>query len=674
MSGLGNVTEEIKHRASVLRESIRRHNYAYYVLDDPEVSDAQYDRLMRELMDLEAAYPELVTHDSPTQRVGAAPLEKFETVSHSVPMLSLENAFGEQDVVAFDERIRRFLKTNATVLYTAEPKMDGVAVELVYEKGRLTEASTRGDGYNGELITQNIRTINSVPLALLHTTSIAVPSRLEVRGEVFIPVEAFKRLNQDRLENGESPFANPRNAAAGSLRQLDPRIAAQRPLDIFCYGIGTVTGLEFTSHWEILEALKNLGFRVNPHVKPRVGIGETLVYYKDLLEMRHDFSYEMDGVVIKVDDLLLQKNLGEKSRSPRWALAYKFPATQETTEVIGIDVQVGRTGATTPVANLKPINVGGVTVSRATLHNEDEIKKKDVREGDTVLVQRAGDVIPEVVKVITSKRDGAKKPFQMPSECPVCRSKLVRLQDEVVRRCVNVNCPAQVKGRIRHFASKRAFDIDGLGDKLVSQLVDKKLLTSYADLFVLDKATFAGLDRMADKSAQNVIEAIEKSKEISLARFVYALGIRHVGEHIAHVLAREFGTLKTIMSATVEDLVAVHEIGPQVSESVRAFFDTPENRKNIESMLEAGVEVAEAEDAPGDGGLSGATFVLTGTLDSMTRSEAKARIEALSGKVTSAVSRRTTYVVAGNEPGSKLDKARKLGIRILSEDELLDMT
>jgi DNA ligase (NAD+) len=672
MTETKRLEEKPEERARVLRQLLHHHNSAYYESDDPEISDAGYDRLFRELQDLEKNHPELVTPDSPTHRVGAPPLEKFESVAHTIPMLSLENAFDDGGVLAFDERVRRLLKTDASVLYTAEPKMDGVAVELVYERGRLTEASTRGDGYTGELITQNIRTINTVPLALLHTTSIAVPSRLEVRGEVFIPVEAFKRLNYDRLEKGESPFANPRNAAAGSLRQLDPRIAAQRPLDIFCYGIGTVVGPDFTSHWDILKALTTMGFRVNPYVKPRVRIDEILVYYKNLLGRRHDFPYEMDGMVIKVDDLLLQKKLGEKSRSPRWALAYKFPATQETTQVIRIDVQVGRTGASTPVANLKPINVGGVTVSRATLHNEDEIKKKDVREGDTVLVQRAGDVIPEIVKVIKSKRYGTKNPFQMPSNCPVCRSKLVRLQGEAVRRCVNVNCLAQVKGRIRHFASKRAFDIDGLGDKIVSQLVGKKLLTSYADLFVLDKATLAGLDRMADKSAQNVIEAIEKSKEISLARFVYALGIRHVGEHIARVLAKEFGTLKAIMSATVEDLVAVHEIGPQVSESVRAFFDTPENRNNIEAMLEAGVEIADAEDLPDDGGLSGATFVLTGTLDSMTRSQAKAHIEALNGKVTSSVSRKTTYVVAGKDPGSKFVKAKKLGVKVILESELLD--
>ncbi len=626
------MNEDIRKRAAELREALHRHNYLYYVLDQPEISDAEYDRLMQELIALETAHPELVEPDSPTQRVGALPLEKFETVAHTIPMLSLENAFGKEEVLAFDQRVRRFLNTDWPLVYTAEPKMDGVAVELVYENGRLVEASTRGDGYTGELITLNIRTIKMVPLVLLDTVSVTIPSRLEVRGEVFIPVEAFKQLNKERLDKDEPAFANPRNAAAGSLRQLDSRITATRPLDIFCYGVGMVTDVEFASHWEILQSLKALGFRVNPHIKARATIEEILVYYKDLLDRRHEFPYEMDGVVIKVDDLALQRKLGEKSRSPRWALAYKFPATQETTRVVEIDVQVGRTGALTPVAHLEPVSVGGVTVSRATLHNEDEIKKKDIRMGDTVLIQRAGDVIPEVIKVITTKRTGVEQPFRMPATCPVCGAKVVRLEQEAVSRCVNANCPAQVKERIKHFASKGAFDIDGMGDKLVGQLVDKGLVKSYADLFFLDKATAAGLERMGEKSAQNLMDAMAKSKQINLARFVYALGIRHVGEHIAHVLARTFESLKALMAATAEELVAVDEIGPQVSQSVRAFFENPENRRNIQRMLRAGVTL-ETDEAPISEPLAGRTFVLTGALDSMTRSQAKARIEAWAARL-----------------------------------------
>jgi len=665
--------EDIRKRATELREMLHRHNHLYYVLDEPEISDVEYDRLMRELMALEAESPELVVPDSPTQRVGAPPLEKFDTATHTVPMLSLENAFDDDEVIAFDQRVRRFLNTDESLLYTAEPKMDGVAVELVYEGGILVEASTRGDGYVGELITPNIRTIKTVPLALLEMPSRPGPGRLEVRGEVFIPTESFRQLNKKRLDQGEAAFANPRNAAAGSLRQLDSRVTATRPLDIFCYGVGTVSDLEFKSHWETLEYLKRLGFRVNSHIKPRLRLSEVISYYRDLLEERHEFPYEMDGIVIKVDDLSTQRQLGEKSRSPRWALAFKFPATQESTRVLNIDVQVGRTGALTPVAHLDPVSVGGVTVSRATLHNEDEIRKKDVRIGDTVLVQRAGDVIPEVVKAVTSKRTGTERLFQMPRACPVCRSPVLRMEDEAVTRCVNANCPAQVKERIRHFASKGAFDIDGLGDKLVGQLVDQGLLTSYADVFFLDEETVAGLERMGQKSARNLMEAIAKSKQVTLARFVYALGVRHVGEHIAQVLARRFGALQALMSASRDDLRAVDEIGPQVSESVTAFFRNPENRRTIQRMLTDGGVTLPGEVEVAVQPLAGKTFVLTGALDSLTRAEAKARLEGLGGKVASAVSGNTSFLVAGKDPGSKLVRAKELGVRILTEEELLEM-
>ncbi|MDY6953661.1 MAG: NAD-dependent DNA ligase LigA [Thermodesulfobacteriota bacterium] len=666
------MNEDVEKRAAELRRALNRHNYLYYVLDEPEVSDAEYDRLMEELLALEAAYPALLRPDSPTQRVGAEPLDKFDTVAHTIPMLSLENAFSEEEALAFDQRLRRFLDTDSAFLYTAEPKMDGVAVELVYERGLLTEASTRGDGYHGELITQNIRTISTVPLTLEETSSVPIPSRLEVRGEVFIPVQAFKQLNQQRLDSGEPPFANPRNAAAGSLRQLDSRITAKRPLDLFCYGIGAVSDVAFTSHWQILETLKALGLRVNPHIRPRTVIEEILAYYRDLLGKRHAFAYEMDGIVLKVDDLALQKRLGEKSRSPRWALAYKFPPIQETTRVLSIDVQVGRTGALTPVAHLEPVSVGGVTVSRATLHNEDEIKKKDVRVGDTVLVQRAGDVIPEVVKPITTKRTGAEQAFQMPELCPVCRSAVLRLESEAAWRCVNASCPAQVKERIKHFASKGAFDIDGLGDRLVGQLVEKGVISSYADLFHLDRQTLAGLERMAEKSAENLVGAIERSKQVTLGKFIYALGIRHVGEYVARLLAVTFKTLSALISATAEELEAVEGIGPQVSQSVRAFLENGENQNNIEQMLDAGVTI-QTEEERLKGSLSDKTFVFTGALEAITRSEAKARIESLGGKVTSSVSRRTSFVVSGKDPGSKRDKAEQLGVTILHENEFLDM-
>jgi DNA ligase (NAD+) len=665
------VDEAIEKQAAELRRLLHRYNYAYYVLDEPEVSDAEYDRLFRELMELEAAYPELVVDDSPTRRVGVTPLDKFESVSHTVPMLSLENAFEEEEVLAFDERVKRFLKTDELLLYTAEPKMDGVAVELVYEDGVLRDASTRGDGFAGERVTANIRTIKTVPLVLLKGTDRPVPYRLEVRGEVFIAIEDFKALNKERIDRGEAPFANPRNAAAGSLRQLDSGITAGRPLDIFCYGVGTVSDVRLASHWEMLQLLTTFGLKVNPDIRPRAVIEDVLDYYKELLERRHRFPYEMDGMVIKVDDFDLQKRLGEKSRSPRWALAYKFPATQETTRVVYIDVQVGRTGALTPVAHLAPVSVGGVTVSRATLHNEDEIEKKDIRIGDMVLIQRAGDVIPEVVKVITSDRAGDERPFLMPAHCPVCGSEVLRLEGEAATRCINANCPAQVKGRIQHFASKGAFDIDGLGEKLVGQMVDKGLIRSYADLFALKEDEVAGLERMGEKSARNLMAAIQGSKKISLSRFVYALGIRHVGEHIANVLARKFGTLDAILSATKTELEAVHEVGPQVSESVRVFFDNAENRNNVERIIALGVEIETQRQSAA--ALRGKTFVLTGTLEGMTRDEAKARIEACGGKVSSAVSNKTSYVVAGDNPGSKLDKAKRLGVMILDEKDFVKM-
>ena len=532
------INPSIIQRVKGLRQALHRHNYRYYVLDDPEISDAEYDRMMQELVKLETDFPDLMSPDSPTLRVGAPPLDKFETIEHSIPMLSLENGFNDQDIIEFDRRIKRNLNIDSDIIYTTEPKLDGVAVELVYENGRLITASTRGDGFSGELITSNVRTIPSVPLRLHTEKEKTIPSLLEVRGEVFIGKEAFKSLNNERLDETLPPFANPRNAAAGSLRQLDSKITAKRPLEIFVYGVGRIADLVWESHSDILYALQKLGFRINPHIRPKVTIKEVIDGYKALSEQRDLLPYDIDGMVIKVDSLALQRLLGATSRSPRWAIAYKFKAIQETTQIIDIDVQVGRTGTLTPVAHLVPVKIGGVIVSRATLHNEDEIKRKDIKIGDTVLVQRAGDVIPEVVKVITSKRTGEEKTFNMPLSCPVCDSSVIRSENEAAFRCINTSCSAQVKERIKHFASKGAFDIDGLGEKLIEQLVDKDLLFSYADIFRLKEDMLKNLDRMGSKSAGNIVRAIEDSKRITLNRFIYALGIRHVGEHVAGILAK----------------------------------------------------------------------------------------------------------------------------------------
>jgi len=662
----------IVEKVENLRNALHRHNYRYYVLDDPEVSDAAYDRMMQELIALEQTYPELAIPDSPSARVGASPLDKFDTISHTIPMLSLDNGFNDEDIIAFDERVRRFLKTDETILYTAEPKIDGVAVELIYESGRLKTASTRGDGFSGEVITANVKTIQSVPLVMQPQAQSVIPSRLEIRGEVFIGIEAFKKLNQERIDQELAPFANPRNAAAGSLRQLDSKITAQRPLEIFFYGVGIVEDVIFESHWRMLQTLMRLGFRINPLIRPRVKIHEVLDYYKRLREKRHQLHYDMDGMVIKVDSISLQRQLGATTRSPRWAIAYKFEAVQETTLLETIEVQVGRTGVLTPVAHLKPVNVGGVMVSRATLHNEDEIEKKDIRIGDTVLVQRAGDVIPEVVKVFASNRDGSQIKFQMPKTCPVCGSPVMRIKGEAATRCFNTSCSAQVKERIKHFASKGAFDIDGLGDKLVDQLVDRDVLQSYADLFKLDEETLANLERMGPKSARNLTNAVESSKTVTFARFLYALGIRHVGEHVAALLANHFNSVEDLVRCAREDLESIEGIGPTVAESIVGFFAQKKNLKTIKRILKSGVQI-EAGTPRAAEVLDGKAFVLTGTLAGLTRRQAKEMIEAAGGKVSGSVSRNTDYVVAGASAGSKLDKAQQLGIKIIDEETLKDM-
>jgi DNA ligase (NAD+) len=660
------IDPEIVNKVNNLREVLHYHNHRYYVLDDPEVSDAEYDRMMQALIRLEHAYPQLTRADSPSVRVGAPPLTKFNTIAHSIAMLSLDNAFNNDDILEFDRRVKRNLGTDGEIRYTAEPKMDGVAVELVYENGKLSAASTRGDGLIGELITANVSTIGAVPLVMQAGKGNELPSRLEIRGEVFIGIEAFKRLNQERIEQDLSPFANPRNAAAGSLRQLDSKITAGRPLDIYFYGVGIVADLVFESHWDLLQSLKDWGFKINPLIRPRISIAEILQFYRQLSETRHQLPYDIDGMVIKVDSLQLQQQLGATTRSPRWAIAYKFEALQETTVLENIEVQVGRTGALTPVAHLTPVNVGGVTVSRATLHNEDEIEKKDIRIGDSVLVQRAGDVIPEVVKVITSKRSGAEKKFTMPDTCPVCGLAVVRTEGEAATRCINAGCAAQVKERIKHFASKAAFDIDGLGDKLVNQLVEKAMVSSYADLFKLDTESFATLDRMGAKSAENLMDAIESSKQIRFARFLYALGIRHVGEHIAVLLAGQFDSLEQLTNCSEAYLTAIEGVGPVVAKSIVNFFGQNKNLAIVRRILNSGVQII-FETPVKTGNLAGKTFVLTGALETMTRPRAKEMIEAAGGKVSSSVSRNTNFVVAGDSPGSKLAKAQELGVEILNE-------
>jgi DNA ligase (NAD+) len=662
---------EVISRVAELREQIAYHNYRYYVLDDPVISDAEFDRLMAELSRLEEVYG-LVTPDSPTQRVGAQPLDKFETVLHRQPMLSLENAFSEAEAREFDERLKRFLKTTEEFPYVLEPKMDGCAVELVYETGRLTTGSTRGDGYRGENVTQNLKTIHTIPLRLL-TEAEPAPELLEVRGEVYMDLEEFKKFNAERLARDESAFANPRNAAAGSLRQLDPKITAARPLKIYCYGVGEVRGRNFDTQWEVLQTLKKWGLRVNPMIQRGQGIEAAITYHRQLEHQRHGLPYEIDGMVIKVDPLALQERLGAKTRSPRWALAYKFAATQATTRVLKIEVNVGRTGAVTPMAVMEPVEVGGVTVSRATLHNEDEVAKKDVRVGDTVLIQRAGDVIPEVVKVIPEPAKTREKPFKMPATCPVCGTLLVRPAGEKVTRCPNPDCFGSRTRGIQYFAGKSAMDIDGLGEKIVQQLVEVGLVKDVSDLYQLSEDDLIPLERFAEKSAQNLIQAVEASKRVPLWRLINALGIRYVGEATAQLLAQHFQSLDDLMKADLEDLVHVEGVGEQVASSIREFFDNERNKALIRKLREAGVKEEKQPEAPKATPLGGKTFVFTGGLARFSREEAKAQVAARGGKVSSSVSAKTDYVVVGAEPGSKLAKAQELGVTILDETAFAEL-
>ncbi len=658
--------EEAKKRIEELRKLIRHHDYLYYVLNKPEISDAEYDKLMRELQQLEEMYPEFITPDSPTQRVGAPPAEEFKTVAHLKPMLSLDNAFNEEEMRRFDERIKRELGKE-DVIYTAEPKLDGLSVELVYENGVFVRGSTRGDGYNGEDVTENLKTIRAVPLRL-REGKYGIPRLLAVRGEVIMHIHDFEELNKKLIERGEEPLANPRNAAAGSLRRLDPKETAERPLDIFFYEIMVVEGLKINTQWEALEHLREWGLKTNPLVKRCKNIDEVIEYYNEMKEKREQLSYEIDGIVVKVDNLEDQEKLGIKARSPRWAIAYKFPPREKITQVMDIIVQVGRTGTLTPVALLKPVDVSGVTVSRATLHNFDYIREKDVRIGDWVKVIRAGDVIPEVVEVIKEKRTGKEKIFQMPDKCPVCGSHVVR--EGAYYRCTGgLSCPAQLKRSIAHYASKGAMDIEGLGPKIVDLLVDKGLVKRISDLYKLTIPDLLRLPGFALKSAKNLIESIEKSKERSLDRFIYALGIPNVGEHMAKVLAERFKTLDNLMNAREIELLAVPEVGPETARSIVDFFREPKNREEIQRLKELGVKATFEKMEKKEGILKGKVFVFTGALKSFTREEAKRIVEELGGRAASSVSRNVDYVVVGENPGSKYERAKQLGLKIINEEE-----
>lgn len=663
-----SVSAEIHQRVEILRKEINSHNYRYYVLDDPEITDAEFDRLLRELESLEKEHPELVTPDSPTQRVGAEPLKEFAEVQHEVPMLSLANAFSDSEVDDFDRRGRERLAVS-DLEYSVEPKLDGLAISLLYKDGVLVRAATRGDGTNGEDVTLNVRTIDTIPLRLLGGD---YPPELEVRGEVIITKAGFDALNQQQRKNNAKLFANPRNAAAGSLRQLDPRITATRPLSFYCYGVGKVDSDSLPQrHSDIMRQLKSWGFPVNPQSRVVNGVKGCLAYYREMQDKRDSLPYDIDGIVYKIDSLEHQQKLGFVARAPRWALAHKFPAQEEMTILLDIDVQVGRTGALTPVARLEPVHVGGVIVSNATLHNQDEIERLDARIGDTVIVRRAGDVIPQVVGVVISRRQGRPRRYKLPDDCPVCNSPTVRLPGEAVTYCTGgLYCAAQRKQAIKHFVSRRAMDIDGLGDKLADQLVDEKLVNDLADLYQLTVEQLAGLERMAEKSASNLVKAIGKSRTTTLARFLYALGIHDVGETTAQTLANNFGTLDAIEQADEATLMAVPDVGPVVAKSITEFFKQAHNQDVISKLTEViawpEVEIKSAAELP----LQGKTFVITGTLSNMTRDEAKAELQALGGKVSGSVSKKTDYIVVGEDPGSKADKAGKLGVEILNETAL----
>jgi DNA ligase (NAD+) len=665
------VPRSVAARAAALREAIERANYDYYVRDAPTLPDAEYDRLFRELQALEREHPALATPDSPTTRVGAAPLTEFTQVAHATPMLSLGNAFGEAETEAFDRRVREGLDAQGDVDYAVEPKFDGLAISLTFARGVFARGATRGDGQAGEDVTANLRTVRAIPLRLRDGPA---PGLLEVRGEVFMLKRDFQALNREQRSAGAKEFANPRNAAAGSLRQLDSRVTASRRLTFCAYGLGQYSGghVPRDRHSRQLDYLASLGLPVSAQRRVVSGLSGLLGYYREIERQRAELPFEIDGVVYKVDELPGQERLGYVSRAPRFALAHKFAAEEEITQVLGVDVQVGRTGALTPVARLAPVFVGGVTVASATLHNEDEIRRKDVRVGDTVVVRRAGDVIPEVVSVVKERRPAGARPFHLPQACPVCGSRVERVEDEAIARCTaGLYCPAQRKQALLHFASRRALDIEGLGDKLVDQLVEHGVVKTPADLYRLEPAALANLERMGEKSAANLLAAIDKSRDTTLERFIFALGIRNVGETTARDLARHFGKLDALMDADEAALQAVPDVGPVVAASIAGFFGEPRNRKVVQELRKLGVRWVEGRaKAPAELPLAGKTFVLTGTLSGMSREEATVRIVARGGRVSGNVSKKTHYLVAGTGPGSKLEKARALGVEILDEKAL----
>jgi DNA ligase (NAD+) len=662
------VPKSIQAEAAGLREQINEHNYRYYVLDQPSITDQQYDRLFRRLQALEGEYPELVTPDSPTQRVGSEPASHFETVSHEVAMLSLDNAFDEDEMLAFDRRLRELLDHQQPLAYCAEPKLDGLAISLLYEDGELRRAATRGDGRSGEDITANARTVASIPLRLVGDE---LPRRIEVRGEVYMEIDGFRILNEQQAATGGKVFANPRNAAAGSLRLLDSRITASRPLSFCSYGIGVCEGVELPGgQYGQMHYLRDIGIPISRYIDKLESIGSCLAYYRRMLEQRERLAFDIDGVVFKLDDNQLQRQAGFVARAPRWAIAYKFPAQEVMTRLLDVDFQVGRTGTLTPVARLEPVAVGGVMVSNATLHNMDEIERKDIRIGDLVVVRRAGDVIPEVVAPAVEQRDGPLPRPQMPAACPVCGSEVLQQPGQSAYRCSGgLACAAQRRHTIRHYASRKAMDIEGLGDRLVEQMVEQGLIDSVADLYELGLEEVAGLERMAEKSAQNLLDALDKSKHTTLARFIYALGIREVGEATGEALAAHFGDLEALMAADVETLQQVEDVGPVVAENIRHFFDQPKNRDIVSKLLAAGVDWPAVEAARRSSSLQGKTYVITGTLDGYSRDQAARLLKARGAKVSGSVSAKTSAVIAGENPGSKLAKAEELGVEVLGQAE-----
>jgi len=661
--------EEARKRIEQLRKEINYHNYRYYVLNDPVISDEEYDKLFRELVELEEKFPEFQSPDSPTRRVGHEPQKEFKPFEHKEAMFSLQDARNEEELKEFDERIKRFLHLpmDKDIEYMAEPKIDGLSMEIVYEKGVYKAAGTRGDGVTGEDVTLNVKTIKEIPIYLIENDKFPIPERIDVRGEVYMLVEDFKKLNEENLKKGEKTFANPRNAASGSLRQLDPRITAERKLKFFAWGVGYYEGIKFETQEEILEALRSFGFPVNPLIKKCKNIQEVIEFYQKMKEEREKLPYEIDGIVVKVNSLRLQEELGFTIRAPRWAIAGKFPAKEVTAQIKEVIFQVGRTGTITPVAVFDPTPVGGVIVQRATLHNFDEIKRMDVRVGDYVFLRRAGDVIPEVVKVIKEKRTGNEKPILPPDKCPVCGGEVVK--EGAYLKCISIDCPAKLKASIRHFVSKKAMDIEGIGSKLIEQLVDRKMVKSIADIYYLQYKDWVRLERMADKSVRNILEAIEKSKKTTLERFIYALGIPLIGERGAQILARRFGSLERLKNAKYVELVAIPEIGPEMAESVVRFFRNEKNWETIKRLLDAGITFEEKKIKKGF--FTGKTVVFTGALKNFTRDEASKLVEEQGGRVSNTVSRNTDYVIVGESPGSKYKKALEYKIKILNEEEFI---